>query len=203
MARKPREEVEDGIFHVYARGNNKSVIYLDDADRTIYVRLLEGAVRQRRWYLLAYCLMNNHLHLLIETPETNLGAGMQQLHTLYALRFNRRHGRSGHVFQGRYGAVRITTDEQLWMAAAYVAANPVAAGLCGSAEEWRWGSYAAVAGGSPPDWLAAGRLLGYFGAAGGDGWERYVDLVRHAGSPAGAGLPEEGARGVARGAASR
>jgi putative transposase len=203
MARKPREELAGGVFHVYARGVDKRSIFRDDADRVRYLRGLAGVVGKRRWQLMAFCLMQNHVHLLVETPEPNLAAGMCQLHGDYVRYFNRRYNRSGHLFQGRYGAERVKTDEQLWVTAAYVAANPVRAGLCESAEQWPWGSHAAIVPGDAPGWLDAGRLLGYFAAAGGDGRARYVEMVRNAGSPAGAGLPEEGTAGGARGAASR
>ena len=178
MPRKRREEVAGGIFHVYARGNDKRLIYRDDFDRDAYLRLLAGTVRRHRWRLLAFCLMENHVHLLIETPEANLGAGMQRLHSDYAHQFNLRHGRSGHVFQGRYGAVRVKSDEQLWAVAAYVAMNPVEAGLCDEPEEWCWGSHAAALSGHVPAWLDIEGLFGYFAGAGGDPRERYRSMFR-------------------------
>ena len=100
MPRKPREEVVDGIFHVYARGNDKRLIYWDEVDRQIYLQALGAVVERCRWRLLAFCLMDNHVHLLVETPDANLGTGMQRLHSDYAQQFNQRHGRSGHVFRG-------------------------------------------------------------------------------------------------------
>lgn len=164
------------MFHVYARGNDKRLIYRDDVDRRMYLRMLRGTVKQRRWRLLAYCLMENHVHLLVETPDPNLGAGMQRMHGLYAREFNARHRRSGHVFQGRYGAVRITTDEQFWMVAAYVAMNPVEAGLCARPDEWPWSSHSAAVAGDAPPWIDVARLLSYFASAGGDPMERYVAM---------------------------
>jgi putative transposase len=121
--------------------------------------------------------MDNHVHLLVETLEANLAAGMRRLHGLYAQTFNERHGRSGHVFQGRYGAVRMKSDEQLWAVAAYIARNPVDAGLCDSPEEWAWSSHAATLGSACPTWLDAERLLQLFGAAGGQARRRYSELV--------------------------
>src|SRR5690242_13743227 len=106
MGRKPRENVANGVYHVFARGNSRAPIYLDDDDRRIYLWMLARVVLRQGWRCLAYCLMTNHVHLLLETPEPNLSHGMQQLHGGYALSFNARHGRIGHVFQGRYGAVR-------------------------------------------------------------------------------------------------
>lgn len=138
MARKPREELEGAIFHVYARGNDQRLIYRDDIDRRLYLRLLATAVRLWSWSLHAFCLMDNHVHLLVETPKPNLGRGMQYLHGTYAREFNDRHRRSGHLFQGRYGAVRIKTDEQLWRVKEYIEMNPVNAGLCATRDDWPW-----------------------------------------------------------------
>lgn len=177
VPRKPREELEGGVHHVYARGNRGEDIYLDNADRQNYLRMLGQIVVKWRWRCLAYCLMDNHVHLLIETPEANLGVGMQRLHSGYAQTFNERHGRSGHVFQGRYGAVRMRRDEQLWTVAGYIAANPVEAGLCARPEQWPWGSHAAVASARGPVWLDVDRLLWFFTGAGGDPRRRYLDLV--------------------------
>jgi putative transposase len=178
MPRKPRKEEEGGIFHVYARGNARGLIYLDDVDRATYLRMLGGTVKQCRWRLLAYCLMPNHVHLLVETPDPNLGKGMRWLHGLYGREFNDRHGRSGHVFQGRYGSVRAETDEQLWGAAAYIAMNPVAAGLCKEPEGWPWGSHRAIVRGGGPRWLDVDRLLEHFAGAGRDPRHTYAAMCR-------------------------
>ncbi len=126
---------------------------------------------------LSYCLMGNHVHLLLETRTPNLGAGMHRLHGAYAQYFNRRHGFSGHLFQGRFDAPPIESDPQLWMTAAYIARNPVDAGLCREPADWPWSSHAAIVDGRAPDWLAAARLESYFGAQGGDGLQRYRELV--------------------------
>jgi putative transposase len=160
------------MHHVYARGNRKQRIYLDDRDRVAYLRLLGLVVRERGWRCLAYCLMSNHLHLLVETPQPNLGAGMESLQGGYARGFNRRHGRTGHLFERRYGAVRIRSDAQLWWVVRYIAMNPVEAGLCARPEEWRWSS----AGGGAP-WLDRRRLLEHLAAQGGDPRRRYAELL--------------------------
>jgi putative transposase len=177
VARKPRNEFAGAVVHVYARGSRQQRIYVDDSDRRLYLALLGRAVRRQGWRCLAYCLMNNHVHLLLETPEPNLGRGVQQLHGVYAQRFNKRHGGSGHVFQGRYGAVAVRRDEQLLAVARYIALNPVEAGACRHAADWPWSSHAAVLRGGGPRWLDAPRLLGYFGAAGGDPRRRYEEYV--------------------------
>jgi REP element-mobilizing transposase RayT len=178
MARKPRVEVAGGIHHVYARGNRKQVIYVSDVDRMLYLDLLAQAVARQRWRCLAYCLMNNHVHLLVETPAPNLGAGMCRMHGLYAQTFNKRHKHSGHLFQGRFGSVVVKTDAQLLQVARYIAHNPVEAGLCDNPGAWPWSSHAATLGGNGPPWLDSRRLLAFFGAAGGEPRERYVEVVR-------------------------
>ena len=160
-----------------ARGVVKRPIYLDEQDRVRYLELLRETIRRFGWQCLSYCLMGNHVHLLIQTPEPNLGVGMQRLHGAYGASFNERHGYSGHVFQGRFKNERVSTDAQLLVAAAYVALNPVEAGLCARPGDWAWSAYAATVGGGAPWWLAAPQLLAYFAAYGGDGVERYAAFV--------------------------
>jgi putative transposase len=181
VPRKLRQEVEGGVYHVFARGNDRRAIYVDNVDRFIYLDILGRVTMRQRWRCLAYCLMPNHIHLLLETPQTNLGAGMQRLQGSYAQTFNRRHHRSGHLFQGRYGAAHITTDEQFWTAAAYVALNPVAAGLCQTPEEWPWSSYGWIGDARlRPGWLDVPRLLSYFEGLGGDPRAHYAALTARA-----------------------
>ena len=172
MPRKPREELAGAVHHVYARGNRQQVIYRDDVDRRRYLWILESVIARQRWRCLAYCLMDNHVHLLVETPKPNLGTGVQRLHGLYAQSFNRRHRQSGHVFQGRFGAVRMKSDAQLLVTARYIARNPVEGGLCAEPGEWPWSSHTTTA-----PWLATDRLLGFFGASGGESRRRYAQFV--------------------------
>src|SRR5688500_14000155 len=153
MSRRQREEMAGGVFHVTARGNNRELLFFDDEDNERYLKLLEWVVGLTGWHCLAYCLMPNHIHLMIETPEPNLGRGMQRLHGTYATKLNARHGRVGHVFQGRYDAVRVKDDPQFWMASRYVALNPVKAGLCSRPEDWRWASDRALVSSTAPAWL--------------------------------------------------
>ena len=165
-----------GIHHVYARGNDRRAVFRDDVDRMSYVLLLGHTVQRMRWRCLSYCLMDNHVHLLVELADATLPAGVQRLHGLYARMFNDRYARAGHVFQGRYGSTVVTSDEQLWWTVAYIVRNPVEAGLCRSPEDWRWSSHAAVLQGTAPPWLDAARLLQSFEAVGGDPLRRYVEL---------------------------
>lgn len=98
---------------MFARGNRKQAIFRDDRDRRDYLGLLALEIRRTRWRCLSYCLMGNHVHLLVETPEANLAVGMQRLQGDYARTFNQRYKTVGHLFQGRYGSVRIRSDRQL------------------------------------------------------------------------------------------
>ena len=177
MPRKLREEFPDAVHHAYARGVDRMEIYRDDADRARYLTLLGKVVERHGWRCLAFCLMRNHVHLLVKTPEADLGLGIQRLHGVYAQYFNRRHGRSGHLFQGRFGTKVMRTDAQLLLAARYIARNPVKAGLCREATEWRWSHHRATLNGSHPGWLDAPLLLEYFGADGCDPLDNYVEFV--------------------------
>jgi REP element-mobilizing transposase RayT len=174
------------MFHVYARGNRKADIFRDDVDCQTYVALLGATVVRMRWQCLAYCLMPNHVHLLLTTPEPNLGHGMQRLHGRYAQTFNARHGDVGHLFQGRYGAVAVTEDAQLWTTVGYIAANPVTAGVVREAAEWVWSSHRAMGGvEAAPAWLDVSALVELLAAQGGDGRERYWELVADRVAPVG------------------
>ncbi|MCW2996141.1 MAG: transposase [Conexibacter sp.] len=184
MARKLRIDVAGGMHHVYARGVDGCAVYRDDGDRQRYLALLGDTVVERRWRCLGYCLMGNHMHLLLETPEPNLSAGMRRLHGDYGASFNKRHDRRGHLFEGRFGSVHVRDDPQLWAVAGYIAANPVVAGLCATPEAWAWGSHGAVVGLVPaPPWLDVARLLELLGAGGRGARRRYrafvSDAVRH------------------------
>jgi REP element-mobilizing transposase RayT len=159
MPRRPRAEEAGAIHHVYARGVRSASLFLDDADRRRYLRLLDRASNEQGWNCLLFCLMTNHVHLLIETPTPNLGVGMSRLHGDYALGFNKRHGLVGHVFQGRYGAVRVKDDAQLITLVRYLDRNPTAAGLATRSEAWPWCSSRALRGGAGPRWLATDRLF--------------------------------------------
>jgi putative transposase len=177
VPRKPRQEEAGAIYHVYARGNNRHRTYVDDTDRQRYLALFARVIRQKGWNCLAYCLMPNHMHLLIETPEPNLGTGMHVLQGQYARGFNERHGRVGHVFQGRYRDVRITNDEHLVTALGYIVLNPVTANLCGSPDEWAWSSHIATSGGRTHPWLAVDRLFALLSAGSTEPKSVYAEII--------------------------
>jgi REP element-mobilizing transposase RayT len=123
------------------------LIFLDDDDRRFYLALLAGVADRFGWHVLGYCLMPNHVHLVVETREPNLGRGMHALHTVYAQHFNERWDRVGHLFQSRFGSRELRDEHALAVVLGYVVVNPVAAGLCAAPEDWLWSSHtAAIAG---------------------------------------------------------
>ena len=163
MARPLRLEYAGALYHVTARGNARQKVFLDDEDRHDFIELLGKEVDQQGWICYAYCLMDNHYHLLIETPEPNLVAGMRRFGGVYTQRFNRRHGRVGHLFQGRYKAILVDKDAYLRELCRYIVLNPVRAKAVKKIEHWRWSSYAATsATEAAPPWLSAKAVRALF-----------------------------------------
>jgi len=138
MPRLLRTTLPDGYFHAYSRAVHGTHLYADDQDRRLFLKMLMTTAKRRSWELHAVCLMGTHYHVVLRTTVEWLAAGMHWLNGVYAQRFNRRHGRFGHLFAGRYTARTIETEEYLASACAYVLLNPVRAGLCTKAEEWPW-----------------------------------------------------------------
>ena len=138
MPRPLRSLYPPGYYHVFARGVNRAPIFLGRDDRLEFLRLLARTARAYRWNCRAFCLMGNHYHLVLEIRQPLLSRGMQWLNGVYAMRFNRAHGRVGHLFAGRFGAIAIESERQLAVTCDYVIHNPVRAGLCAEAADWPW-----------------------------------------------------------------
>ena len=146
MARPLRIEYPGAVYHVTGRGNEKKANFRTDADRMAFLDTLQRASLRYHWLCHAYCLMDNHYHLLIETPDGNLSLGMRQLNGVYTQWFNKRHKRVGHLLQGRFKAVLIQKDSHLLEACRYVVLNPVRAKMADHPQKWPWSSYEATAG---------------------------------------------------------
>jgi len=146
MARPLRLQLVGAIYHVTARGNDRRPIFEDDDDCARFLIVLASIVARYRVLCHAYCLMGNHYHLLLETPEANLSVAMRQLNGVYTQRFNRRHERCGHLLQGRFGAQLVAGDAYLREVCRYIVLNPVRAGLVAHPGQWRWSSFRATAG---------------------------------------------------------
>jgi REP element-mobilizing transposase RayT len=159
MARPLRIEYAGAVYHVTSRGNEKKPVFKDDRDRENFLNALQHVNKRYNWICHAYCLMTNHYHILIETPEGNLSIGMRQLNGVYTQLFNKWHGRTGHLFQGRYKAILIQKDSHLLEVCRYVVLNPVRAKMIEKPEDWPWSSYLATAGKAKPhpslttDWV--------------------------------------------------
>ncbi len=163
MARPLRIEYEGACYHITTRGNAQQHIFLSESDRHSFLDILASAVSRFGWLCHAYCLMGNHYHLLLETPLANLSRGMQYLNARYTQKFNRRHGRSGHVLQGRFHSVLVEKQAYLLGVVRYIELNPVRAGLVKHPAAWSWSSYRATAGMSiPPDFLYVDWVLSQF-----------------------------------------
>ncbi|HET8653214.1 MAG TPA: transposase [Gaiellaceae bacterium] len=144
MPRRPRHLLGDGTYHVTARGVARSAIFLDARDYHAFLSQLADVVERFAWATLAYCLMPNHYHLVVSTRRPRLSAGMHRLNCLYAMRFNKRYARPGHLFQNRFDARLVEDDRHARKVCRYVVDNPVRAGLCERDGEWPWSRLAAL-----------------------------------------------------------
>ncbi len=178
MARPLRIEFAGALYHVTSRGDAQEDIYREDEDRRLFLGILGEVCERFDWVVHAYCLMDNHYHLLVETPNGNLSKGMRQLNGVYTQRFNRKHSRVGHVFQGRYKAILVQKESYLLELARYIVLNPVRARMVRSAKDWPWSSYRATAGqGQKVGWLHTEWLLSAFARQKGRAMERYRQFV--------------------------
>ena len=185
MSRPMRIEFPGGLYHVTSRGDRREDIFLDDGDRQQWLALFAQVCDRFDWRCQAYCLMDNHFHVVVETVRGSLSAGMRQLNGVYTQWHNRAHGRVGHVFQGRFKAILVQRDSYLLELARYVVLNPVRAGMCAMPQQWPWSSYNATIASTPtPHWLHTSWLLAQFGQEPAAARRAYVDHVR-----AGIGLP--------------
>lgn len=181
MARPLRIEYPGAIYHITSRGNARQPIYEDDEGRKVFLELLGFIVDRFNWLCHAYCLMDNHYHLLIETQDGNLSLGMRQLNGIYTQRFNKRHGRVGHLFQGRFKAILVDRENYLLELCRYVVLNPVRAGMVRSSGRYKWSSYHATAGTEKiSSFLATDWVLSQFGRSRKVAQEKYKTFVEEA-----------------------
>ena len=161
MPRPLRLEYPGALYHVTARGVQQAAIFVDDRDRASLLTIVAQMLRSCDAQAFAFCLMGNHYHFVIQTRQANLSVLMRRVNSLYSLTFNQRHGRHGHVFEGRFKALHVDREAYLLEVCRYVDLNPVRAGLVESPEQWRWSSYRAHTGLmlSLP-WLATAELHG-------------------------------------------
>ena len=185
MARPLRIEYDGALYHVTSRGNDRRAIFKDDSDRELFLNTLAHVTERFHWICYAYCLMNNHYHLVIETPDGNLSKGMRQLNGVYTQAFNQRHGRVGHVFQGRFKGILVQKDTHFLEVCRYVVLNPVRAKTVRHPRQWKWSSYSATAGiVQPHGCLTVDEILSHFGQRKAIAHEKYRGFVQDGiGSP--------------------
>ncbi len=183
MPRKPRAATLADTVHVTARGNRGNDIFLDATDCALFLGLFSRLAGLRGWTCTGYCLMTNHVHLVLEGCD-DLSAGMQWLNGTYAHAFNEIHGLRGHLFEGRFKSEPVDNDGHLLELCRYVVLNPVRAGLCRLPSQWRWSSYLACLGRAPAlRRLDVQRVLNLFGAdrdSAARRFEQFVSEGRHA-----------------------
>jgi len=164
MARPLRIVYPGAHYHVTSRGNARGEIFKNDQDRRAFLDILDVVVSQFQWICHAYCLMGNHYHLMIETPEANLSQGMRQLNGVYTQTYNRMRRRVGHLLQGRFKAILLEKDSHLLELCRYIVLNPVRARMVSGPGKWRWSSYKATAGtGKALRFLTTDWILNQFG----------------------------------------
>ena len=181
MTRPLRLEYPGAVYHVMSRGDNKQKVFLNEHDRRRFLEIYEDVVERLLWQTYAWCLMDNHFHLVIETPEPNLSEGMRLLNGIYTQYFNKNKGRVGHLFQGRFRSIVVDENTYLLELVRYVALNPVRSGYVDSPEKWSWSSFRATAGLDPcPPWLNADRVIDAISEGIGSKEDRrksYVDYI--------------------------
>ncbi|MEX5215222.1 MAG: transposase [Nitrospiraceae bacterium] len=188
MARPLRLTFAGGVYHVTARGNERKAIVRDDTDRARFVDTLAAMVEHYRVQCHAWVLMDNHYHLLLETPSPNLSQALRHLNGVYTQRFNRRHRRVGHLFQGRFKAIVVEKEAYLLELCRYVVLNPVRARVVSTPQAYRWSSYRATAGlMTAPPWLTVDWVLEQFGLRRGAAQAKYrafvAEGIQHQGQP--------------------
>lgn len=165
MARPLRIQFEGALYHIISRGNERKMIFLEEADHIKYLNFLNKTVERFNWLCHVYCLMGNHYHLMIETPDANLAKGMKYLNQIYSQFFNWKYTRTGHLFQGRYKSYIVQKESYLLHCCRYIVLNPWDARLVKHPRDWKWSSYRATAGLSKPDpFLTLDWLMEIFGS---------------------------------------
>ncbi len=179
MSRQLRIEYPAAYYHVTARGNERKDIFKSNRDREEFLEYLQSAVERYGAIIHVWCLMNNHYHLLLETPQGNLSQVMQHVNGAYTNYFNTKRKRSGHLFQGRYKAILVEADEYAVELPRYIHLNPVRIGAVADPEQYRWSSCVDYVGCRKTyAWLKRDFILGYFGAVESEAIPKYRNSVK-------------------------
>lgn len=177
MARKPRIHYPGAVYHVMLRGNAGDPIFFEDRDRYRLYLILQHAVEKFGCRIHGFCLMTNHLHLVVQTGEMPLSRIMQNISLRYTRWVNATRGRTGHLFQGRYRALLIDADSYLLELVRYLHLNPVRGGAAATADSWPWSSHQAYAGREVIPWLTTDWVLGMLAAGATPARKAFVAFV--------------------------
>jgi REP element-mobilizing transposase RayT len=181
MARPLRIEFPGAFYHITSRGNERKPIFYDGGDRTRFLHYLNSATERYSAVIHTYCLMKNHYHILLETPEGNLSRIMLHINGAYTAFFNKKWDRAGHLFQGRYKSIVVDSDSYLFELSRYIHLNPLRAGLTSNPFRYRWSSLGAYTGQRAVlEWLNTGGVLSPFGKTRTDQWRGYTAFIREA-----------------------
>ena len=154
MANKPRVLFEDATYHITSRGNNRQTLFHDSFNFLFFLGFLSCSVYEYGWLCFSYCLMTNHYHLVIQTPQPNLSEGMHKLHSRYSHYYRNKYPFTGKLFEGRYDTQNISDDAYALESIRYDLINPVRAGLVKHPKDWSWSSYKETAGlEEPSGWV--------------------------------------------------
>ena len=179
MSRPLRLEFPGALYHVTSRGDNKKTIYFEENDFSLFLDIMGDVCKRYHWIIHSYCLMTNHYHLLLETPEANLSKGMRDLNGIFTQAINRKHRRVGHLFQGRYKSILVDKDNYYLELCRYIVLNPVRARIIDSPEKWSWSSWHFTLGNlKSPEWLATNSVLECFSDDHADAIKEYADFVK-------------------------
>lgn len=185
MARPPRLQAPGTLHHLIARGNERREVFRDDVDREDYLDRIARYGQRFGLRVFAYCLMPNHVHLAVQQGSRELSAFMHVLQSSYTLRFNQRHVRVGHLFQGRYKSFLVDSERYFVALIRYIHNNPVKAGLASETEVYRWSSDRFFRSGTGPPWLDLDGALALLGPSRSIALRRYRTLMKEAGAQAG------------------
>lgn len=175
IGRKPRIWYPGAIYHVMERGVRRLEIYRDDTDYQVFRAIMKNALEKNECVVHAYCMMNNHFHILLETSETKIDKFMHQLASCYAMYFNRKYKYKGHLFEGRYKAYLVKDDAYFLQTSRYIHLNPVKARIVEHPEDYPWSSYRAMLGMDDDEITQINRTQAYFGKNGGIRYQEYVE----------------------------
>ncbi|MCT8137699.1 transposase [Anaerobacillus sp. CMMVII] len=177
MARKLRIYFGGATYHITNRGNRREAVFYDDEDRNRYLKILEETRAIYPFILHSYCLMSNHIHLLLETIDHHPKEIMKMINSRYAIYFNKRHELVGHLFQGRYGAEIIDTPQYFLEASRYIHLNPVEAKMVERPQDYPWSSYQAFISDSKNPHISTEKTLAYFENSQKETYKYYVESI--------------------------